>query len=277
MAPASAMSDTFDLAGYLERIGYAGPRAPTLPTLREVHARHAAAIPFENIDPLLGRPVELELPALQAKIVRSQRGGYCFEQNTLLASALETLGFEVTRLAARVRWMAPPDEPEGPRSHMLLRVEIDGDAYIADVGFGGYILAGPLRFVSGLEQNDWGNRLRLVESDGRYTLQIHRANAWHDIYRFALELQLPADYMVSNWWTSTRPGFLLTENLLAERLTPEARYSLFNARLTTRHADGRVEERSLAGPAELGKVLTETLAIEPPVSAEEIWARLPKS
>lgn len=270
------MSDTFDLTRYLERIGYSGPRAPTLPAMREIHARHAAAIPFENIDPLLGRPVDLDLPALQAKIVRDRRGGYCFEQNTLLASALEALGFDVTRLAARVRWMAPPDQPEGPRSHMLLRVEIDGAPYIADVGFGGYILAGPLRFTPGLEQNDWGNRLRFVESDARYTLQIHRSGDWHDIYRFALELQMPADYMVSNWWTSTRPGFLLTENLLAERLTPEARYSLFNKQLTTRYPDGRIEQRKLTSAGELGAVLTKTLGIDLPAEPEAIWARLPK-
>jgi N-hydroxyarylamine O-acetyltransferase len=271
------MSETFDLAGYLNRIGYAGPHASTLSVLRELHALHPAAIPFENLDPLLGRRVDLDVPALEAKIIGRKRGGYCFEQNTLFATALDALGFDVTRLAARVRWMAPPHEPEGPRSHMLLRVDIDGAAYIADVGFGGYILAGPLRFTSGLEQDDWGNRLRFVESGGRYTLQIHRSGDWHDIYRFALDLQLPADYIVSNWWTSTRPGFLLTENLLAERLTLEARYSLFNAHLTTRHADGRIEERTIGGSDELGLVLTETLAIEPPVPVAEIWARLPKS
>ena len=270
------MPDAFDLTGYLGRIAYAGPRSPTLAVLREVHALHAAAIPFENLDPLLGRPVDLDLPALEAKMVRGRRGGYCFEQNMLLAIALDALGFDVTRLAARVRWNAPPDEPEGPRSHMLLRVEVDGAAYVADVGFGGYILAGPLRLAPELEQSDTGNRLRFVESGGSYTLQIHRSGAWHDIYRFTLEPQLPADYMVSNWWTSTRPGFLLTENLLAERLTPAARHSLFNNRLTTRYADGRVEERTLAGPEELAEVLAEALALEPPASAVDIWARLPK-
>ncbi len=116
------MSDAFDLAGYLGRIDYRGSQKPTVDTLKAIHAKHSAAIPFENLDPLLGRPVNLDLPSLQAKLVKQRRGGYCFEQNSLFASALDALGFKVTRLGARVRWNAPPDRPEGPRSHMLLRV-----------------------------------------------------------------------------------------------------------------------------------------------------------
>jgi N-hydroxyarylamine O-acetyltransferase len=97
------------------------------------------------------------------------------------------------------------------------------------------------------------------------------------MYRFTLEPQLAVDYAVGNWWTSTSPTALLTRNLLAERLTPEARYSLFNTKFTIRHADGRVEERHLSGPEELGKVLAETLAIRLPAAPVEIWARLRKA
>jgi N-hydroxyarylamine O-acetyltransferase len=270
------MSDTFDLAGYLRRIGYAGAREATLPVLRELHALHPAAIPFENLDPLLGRPVALDLPALQSKMIAGQRGGYCYEQNTLFATALDAFGFDVTRLAGRVRWNAPSDAPESPRTHMLLHVNIEGIPYVADVGFGGYILSSPLKFAPGVEQKDAGNAVRFVEGDGHFTFQLHRAGAWHDIYRFTLEPQLPVDYAVGNWWTSTSPLALLTRNLLAERLTPAARYSLFNTKFTVRHADGRVEERHVSGPGELSKVLAETLAIRLPAAAEEIWSRLPK-
>jgi N-hydroxyarylamine O-acetyltransferase len=270
------MSEAFDLAGYLRRIGYAGPHEPTLAVLRKLHALHPAAIPFENLDPLLGRPVKLDVPVLQSKMLGQQRGGYCYEQNTLFATVLDTLGFETTRLAGRVRWNVQPGAPESPRTHMLLRVEIDGAPYVADVGFGGYILSGPLKLTAGLEQKDAGNLVRFAESDGHFTFQLHLGDAWRDIYRFTLEPQLPMDYAVGNWWTSTSPLALLTRNLLAERLTPEARYSLFNTKFTTRHADGRVEERRLSGPDELGKVLGETLAIRLPASPAEIWARLPK-
>jgi N-hydroxyarylamine O-acetyltransferase len=43
----------FDLGAYLERIGYAGPRT-AIDTLEAEHALPPAAIPFENLNPLLG-------------------------------------------------------------------------------------------------------------------------------------------------------------------------------------------------------------------------------
>lgn len=269
------MAEAFDLTAYLARIGYAGPRTPTLATLQAIHARHPAAIPFENLDPLLGRPVRLELDALQAKLVNQRRGGYCFEQNTLLAAALGALGFAVTPLAARVRWMAPPERPDGPRTHMLLRVDLAEGEFLADVGFGGHLLAAPVRLVPDLEQATPAAILRLVAVGPALILQTALPAGWHDLYRFTLEPQAAADSLVANWFTSTHPASLFTGNLLVQRLTPECRCSLFNARLTERHRDGGVGERVLVGAEDLADVLRATFAIAPPVDAAEIWSRLP--
>ncbi|MEO8926531.1 MAG: arylamine N-acetyltransferase, partial [Caulobacteraceae bacterium] len=113
------MNDGFDLDAYLARIGYAGDRAPTLATLAAIHALHPAGLAFENLDPLLGRPVALDLDTLQAKLVRGRRGGYCFEQNAVFLAALEALGFKAQSLIARVLWNRPADAAPPPRSHML--------------------------------------------------------------------------------------------------------------------------------------------------------------
>src|SRR5262245_53274238 len=69
----------FDLDAYLQRIGYAGPRTTSLETLTGVHRAHVGAIAFENLDPLLGRPLALDLAALQHKLVTQRRGGFCYE------------------------------------------------------------------------------------------------------------------------------------------------------------------------------------------------------
>jgi N-hydroxyarylamine O-acetyltransferase len=98
-----------DLDAYFERIGYDGERAPTLATLRAIHARHATMIPFENLSPLLRQPVRLDLASLQDKLLHQGRGGYCFEQNLLLRAVLLALGFQVRGLAARVRWNVPDE------------------------------------------------------------------------------------------------------------------------------------------------------------------------
>src|ERR1700746_504244 len=130
------MQNEFQLDNYLARIGYEGPLEPTYKTLAALQTAHLDAIPFEGIDPLLGRPVKLDLASVQAKLVDSRRGGYCFEQNTLFKAALEALGSRVRGFGARVGWMSPPDSPLGPRVHMLLRVDLPEGPHLADVGFG---------------------------------------------------------------------------------------------------------------------------------------------
>jgi len=125
----------FDLPAYLKRIGCDVVTARDLSALQDLHARHLERIPFENIDVFLGRPGTLELDTLQRKLVHEARGGYCFEQNGLFAAALRALGFSVHTLGARVR---PPGATAPlPRTHMLLRVDLDGRGFAADVGFGG--------------------------------------------------------------------------------------------------------------------------------------------
>src|SRR4249920_3430118 len=94
---------------YFQRIGHTGPRSPTLDTLRALHLRHTTTIAFENLSPLLGWPVHLDIESLHQKLVRDGRGGYCFEQNLLFSHALRALGFRVAGLAARVLWNTTDD------------------------------------------------------------------------------------------------------------------------------------------------------------------------
>ena len=128
--------DPARLRAYLTRVGIDAPARAERDALDALIAAQLAAIPFENIDPLLRRPVAIDADSVFDKLVTRARGGYCFELNTLLAAALEALGFRVTPLAARVRWQVPPDRLT-LQTHMLLRVEAAHRSYIVDVGFGG--------------------------------------------------------------------------------------------------------------------------------------------
>ena len=275
------MMDTdFDLDAYLHRIAYTDPRAPTLAVLTALCSAHPAAIPFENIDPLLGRPPSLRLRDVQAKLVGAQRGGYCFEHNALLRQALLALGFGVTSLAARVVWMAPPSLPVRPRTHMLLLVDVPGDAtgpYLVDGGFGGHLVNVPLRLQAELAQASPVSELRLTTaSDAFFTLESRLPAGWSPIYRFALEPQLPADYEPLNWFTATHPASIFRHNLLMERLTPTLRANLLNDRLTLRAVGRAPEVRRIAEAAEFGQVLTERFGLRLPVPAAELFERVPK-
>ena len=169
--PASDLA-AFDLDAYLARVGYAGPREPTLAVLRTLHTLHPAAIAFENLSPLLGAPVSLALPDLQAKLVQGGRGGYCYEQNGLFKAALRQMGFKVDGLACRVRWGMAEDAPQLPRTHMALLVALPEGRYVADVGFGGMVLTAPLSLDAiGQAQETTHERFRLTEVAGDLEMQ----------------------------------------------------------------------------------------------------------
>src|SRR5689334_22858168 len=115
------MAATLDIDAYFLRIGYSGSRKPMRETLQGIQLPHAQTVPFENIEPLLKSAMNLVLASLERKLVKERRGGYCFEQNLLLAEVLRTLGFDLTCLAARVIWNAPEGALR-PRTHMLIAV-----------------------------------------------------------------------------------------------------------------------------------------------------------
>ena len=269
------MADPFSLADYLQRVGIDVAVKPDLPTLMAIHAAHVDAIPFEALDSFLGRPVKLDLEGIQQKILYGRRGGYCFEQNTLLKAALEVIGFKVTGLAGRVRWMAPPGSPLGPRSHMLLKIDLPAGPYLADVGFGAFLLDRPLQLQSDLEQDTAMGKFLLTEADGLFTLNVKLQAAWRAAYVFNLEPQVPADYELANWYTSTNPGVPFVRTLILERLGRNRRYKLVNERYIVQTRDGMVaEERAISSAEELGQLLEQTFRISSPAPAQDIFARV---
>ncbi|SDP19290.1 N-hydroxyarylamine O-acetyltransferase [Filomicrobium insigne] len=235
------MEANLDLGAYFKRINYSGPDTPSLETLRTLQAKHTAAIAFENLDSFLGRQVFLNISALQSKLVHGRRGGYCFEQNTLLASVLKALGYKVRGLAARVLWNQPPGTVV-ERSHMLLFVEIQETPYIVDVGFGGNTPTAPLRLEADIEQSTPNEPFRLTEAEGDWILELWDGREWRSIYRFDLQGHYPPDYEVSNYYVSTHPASPFRRRLIASRPIRGVRYALANNRLTL-HRFGQEPER----------------------------------
>jgi N-hydroxyarylamine O-acetyltransferase len=256
-----------DLDAYLARIGYSGPRTPSLETLKALHQLHPASIPFENLNPLLGWPVLLDPASLEAKLVSGGRGGWCFEHNTLFRHALEMLGFSLTSLAARVLWNAPANNPVGPRSHMLLLVDLPGSPYIADVGFGGNVLTTPLRLEPHAVQPTPQEPHRLLPIENGFILEACFESEWKSLYRFTLEPQFPSDYEVSNWFLCHHPSSFFRQILMTARVTPEGRRALRNNRLAIHRSDG-TEKRFLTDPGSLRASLKEDFGLNVPDSPE---------
>lgn len=261
-----------DIAAYCRRIAFDGPLDPTFETLAALVRQHAAAIPFENVDVLAGRVPQLDAQALQAKLVQRRRGGYCFEQNGLFLACLREAGFVVQGLEARVR-AGLPDEVATGRTHMSLRVTIDGESFLADVGFGGLAPLAPLRLASREPQATPSGAYRFVDvQGGDCMLQTQGESGWADGYRIVASEPQPADFEIGNWYVATHPRAMLKNNLLVARALPGGRLTLFNRTLTQRAGDPRqpAEERHLGTRAELADVLRDGFGLD--VSHDEMDA-----
>jgi N-hydroxyarylamine O-acetyltransferase len=237
------MSD-IDLGAYCARIGYDGPRAATLEVLRDLHRLHPAAIPFEGMDPLLGRPVDLAPAALETKLIYAGRGGYCFEHNSLFKLALEGFGFEVDALIARTRW-SQPTGVLNPRTHMALRVPLGGKDWLVDVGYGGSMQTAPLDFAVREPQATCYEPSRLRPEGDELRLETLIDGEWKAICDLMLTAQADADFVTPNWYTSTHPDSRFKRNLIAVVTRADERISLGNNRLTIRRRGQEAERRVL--------------------------------
>jgi N-hydroxyarylamine O-acetyltransferase len=263
---------TVDLDAYFARIGYDGPREPTLAVLRAIHAAHPAAIPFENLDPLLNRGVALDLASVQKKLVAARRGGYCFEQNALLGAALSAIGFKVSNLAARVLLNHAPGTTR--RSHMLLKVDLAEGAYIADVGLGSWALSAPLKLFDESEQTTPHGTFRLGRDGNFFDEQAKIDGEWRTLYRFTLEEQIDDDYEVANWFTSAHPRSHFRHRLMVARLPQGRRLGMLDNRFSIHHPGGRAERKELQSVEEIARVLENEFGIALPSPREAVLAAL---
>ncbi len=242
---------TIDLDRYFARVGYAGPRAPTRATLDALTSAHVRAIPFENLDVLLGRPISLEADAVFEKLVVRERGGYCFEQNGLFLEVLGALGFDARPLSARVRLDRPRDLTP-PRTHLFVRVELGGESLLTDVGVGGLSLTGSLRLFHDGPQDTPHEPRRILHEGGRWFHQASLGGVWSDVCEFTLEEMPPIDREVANHFTSTHPSSRFRQRLLVARAADDGvRVTLLNDTLKVRGRDGVARETLLTTPDEL--------------------------
>ncbi|MFD3535159.1 arylamine N-acetyltransferase [Streptomyces sp. NPDC058664] len=255
--------DELDLDAYLARIGYErerdGELTPGLRVLKALHRAHVGAVPFENLDVVLGRPVPLDLKSLQGKLVARRRGGYCYEQNSLFAAVLERIGFEVAGRGARNRSRGTVLPPV---THALLVVAIEGEQWLADVGFGwqGPLEPVPLRDGARVEQSGWTFGVR-VEDEGIHVLRSLRPRGWTDLYAFSPQTLYPGDFTVMNHYSSSHPQSRFLGQVVAQRPGADVRKALVRETLSVVRTDGVTEERVVTA-AELTATLEGEFGIE---------------
>lgn len=259
------MTDPFDLPTYLERIGLKEPPPATAEGLAELQRAHRLAIPFENLDVILGRGIAIDSASVFAKLVTALRGGYCFEQNRLFADALDALGFAVRPLLARV-WLGAEGPPPG-KTHTLCLVTIDGQEWIADAGFGGSY-APPMPLADGeTALAPDGAEFRLMR-DPLYGWMLERnghpgttdgrgaGEGWLRQFSFTLDPVFTSDLILSNHWTSTAPESRFKQLRIVSVALPRG-----FASLTDRQYRRRNGEQEAAGEIEDPRVYRMRLSL----------------
>ncbi|MFJ2813687.1 arylamine N-acetyltransferase [Streptomyces sp. NPDC087294] len=222
--------DGVDLDAYLSRVGHPADVAPDLATLRSLHAAHVRAIAFENIDAVLGRPVPLDLAAVQDKILRRGRGGWCMEQVVLVAAVLDQIGFTFTALAARSR--VRTGHTTGPAVHVALCVELDGERWLFDISFGAYGLHEPIRIADSARlDGDWPFDM-VREPHGEYVLRSIRPQGPVDLYGFTTDVRYPSDFELLNHFCLSHPRSPFNHRLVLQRTQPDVRHVLIGNALT---------------------------------------------
>lgn len=255
-----------DLQAYFDRIGFDGEARADAATLSAIHRRHLLSIPFENLDILLGRRVDLDEERIFDKLVRRRRGGWCYEMNGLFAWALQTIGFGVTRLAGGVDRELRGDDSVG--NHLALLVEADGE-WLADVGFGDGLFE-PVPLGEGpIVQRGFESSLRRI-GDGWWRFNNHQQGG-APYYDFRVEpastVQLERQCELLQ--TSELSGF--TQTLTAQRQFDDRVEILRNSVRSTVFPD-RVQRFVLGAAEEFLTELREVFGIEDP-EAVSLWPK----
>jgi N-hydroxyarylamine O-acetyltransferase len=228
---------TINFDHYLKRIGLSSPVKVDEKSLYDIQTHQLTSIAFENIDCLHHLPVKIDAASLEQKILHNNRGGYCFELNSLLHFALVEAGFKSRPLLSRVMYRGTGINA---RTHIFLLVEINGKNYITDAGFGGPGIFTPMPFEIGREDHQKNGVFRILQDETfGFILQkkIISENKWSNVYAFNLDLVYPADMDMSNFYTSTLPESHFRHNLIGALFTDEGRITLLNKTLTVTTKD----------------------------------------
>ena len=195
---------------YLEKLKLK-KKAPTLEYLNELISAHQAVISFNNLAVFFypGKILDLELAPLFEKVVLTNGGGYCHENNKVFYYLLKDLGFSVEAKLARVILDRDGDLP---RSHRTTIVSIKNERFLADVGFGRHT---PNKAVPLKEDSSGTNYI--VKTNGLYTLKLNKEDSYKKLYTFDDGNYQESDFDMSNYFTNTHPSSKFTKELIVTR------------------------------------------------------------
>ena len=180
--------------------------------LNDLQSKHIAQYSFNNIAVLLGQELPLDAESLFNKIVKRQRGGYCFEHNKLVFTVLSALGFDVRLLLSKVIYN---QDIEVARTHRVTLLTLAREDYIVDAGFGHLGARFPVKITLGLIQDQGDAQYRIIKNDnGDYCYQVFKDGDFFTLYTFDLHHYTDSDCLLGHFYSHKHPNAAFVNNLV---------------------------------------------------------------
>lgn len=248
-----------NVSRYLKRIDYDGSLEPCLTVLSDLQRSHLFAVPFENLDIHIGVQIVLDQERIFRKVVENHRGGFCYELNGLFFELLSALGFQAKRIAAQV--YNPESGVYGkPYDHLAIVVDLDGEEYLADVGFGEFARA-PLKLEPGMIQEDVSGIFRIIEQEGFLIVQKEVKGEFVPEYKFQNVARAYQEYADMCVYHQTNPNSHFTKKRLISLATTFGRVTITGVRFKMTNGDV-IEERQLANETEFRELLNSQFQLD---------------
>ena len=250
----------FSVDKYLKRIGYTGKPAVNFETLSELQYRHFLSVPYENLDIINRVPLSLKIDDLFEKIVIRNRGGYCFELNTLFNHLLKEIGFATTTYISRFLL----GEKEIPmRRHRVMKVDIaiENASYLADIGVGTDVPVRPLKLQEGYEEEVRGVLYKFTKEPffGWVLSHYKDKDGWERLYSFTEEAQLEVDFIQPDFYCQYHPNSIFrTQRMVAVRT--ESGKNSIDGNVFKIASNGKITSRNFE-ETELNDILKEYFGI----------------
>jgi len=221
---------------YLERINYSDKTEPEMEVLKALQKKHLLSVPFENLDIHDKIPIELDLANIFKKVVIERRGGFCYELNGIFHELLNSIGFDVKMISARV--FDQTQQIFSPEfDHLAIIAKIESVDYLADVGFGEFAFS-PLKIELNTIHNDERGSFRIEKYDDLYYKVAKRAgDNWGPEYMFTLKKRDLSEFKDMCHYNQTSPLSHFTQNKFCSLATEKGRITVTSNKIKITEGD----------------------------------------
>lgn len=250
-----------DQEAYLKRIGQEA-KPCSLEALDALILAHQKSVPFENLDQYYKKTASSSIEELFDKIVTRKRGGYCFEQNALFVSLLQSLGYKAYSSDAKVIRGKDITTPI-LILHRVNLVEFEDGLYFCDVGYGGPMPSFAIKVEDGSSRTCNGETFYIKKADGPWWIigRITSEGTPEDVIMFRTEKVEYCDFFVLNCYASSHPLSVFTNLRLVNLRTDCGNLSITNDSFT-KNCNGTAETIQIKNDEHFRSILKEYFDLE---------------